>query len=117
MNTRATIVKKSIRSLIVVLSIPAMLLTASVGGLHGLIDSPAAREALAVATANDSTLLEPAVAPVAAGEAAGADPGVVRLADELVTRAKQTGARVTFIEDSSLLHDHGGVAALLRFRG
>ena len=94
-----------------------LLLTASVGGLHGLIDSPAAREALAVATANDSTLLEPAVAPVAAGEAAGADPGVVRLADELVTRAKQTGARVTFIEDSSLLHDHGGVAALLRFRG
>ena len=94
-----------------------LLLTASVGGLQGLIDSPAAREALAVATANDSTLLEPAVEPVAAGEAAAADLGVVRLADELVTRAKQTGARVTFIEDPSLLHDHGGVAALLRFRG
>jgi peptide chain release factor subunit 1 len=94
-----------------------LLLTASVGGLHGLIDSPAAREALAVATANDSTLLEPAVEPVAAGEAAAADLGVVRLADELVTRAKQTGARVTFIEDAALLHDHGGVAALLRFRG
>ena len=94
-----------------------LLLTASVGGLHGLIDSPAAREALAVATANDSTFLEPAVEPVAAGEAAAADLGVVRLADELVTRAKQTGARVTFIEDAALLHDHGGVAALLRFRG
>jgi peptide subunit release factor 1 (eRF1) len=94
-----------------------LLLTANVGGLHGLIDSPAAREALAVATANDSTFLEPAVEPVAAGEAAAADLGVVRLADELVTRAKQTGARVTFIEDAALLHDHGGVAALLRFRG
>ena len=94
-----------------------LLLTANVAGLHGLIDSPAAREAIAVATANDSTLLEPAVEPVAAGEAAGAEPGVVRLADELVTRAKQTGARVTFIEDAALLHGHGGVAALLRFRG
>lgn len=93
-----------------------LLLAAQVGSLQGLIDSPAAREALAVATANDSTLLEPAVEPAAAGEAAGADPGVVRLADELVTRAKQTGAGVTFIEDVSLLQDHGGVAALLRFR-
>ena len=70
----------------------------------------------AVALADDSTLLEPAVETAAGGEAAQADPQVVRLADELVTRAKQTAARVTFIEDPTLLADHGGVGALLRFR-
>jgi peptide subunit release factor 1 (eRF1) len=41
---------------------------------------------------------------------------VVRLADELITKATQTAARITFIEDASLLADYGGVAALLRFR-
>jgi peptide chain release factor subunit 1 len=70
----------------------------------------------AMAVGPDSTLLEPAVETEAAGEAALADPQVVRLADEFVTRATQTGARVTIIEDASLLQDHGGVAALLRFR-
>jgi peptide chain release factor subunit 1 len=67
------------------------------------------------AMANDSTLLEPAVETAAAGEAAEASPRVVRLADELVTRAKQTGATVTFIEDATLLQDYGGVAGILRF--
>jgi peptide subunit release factor 1 (eRF1) len=52
----------------------------------------------------------------AAGEAAQADPEVVRLSDELVTRARQTAARITFVEDASLLDGVGGVAALLRFR-
>jgi peptide subunit release factor 1 (eRF1) len=41
---------------------------------------------------------------------------VVRLADELITKAKQTSARITFIEDPDLLSGYGGVAALLRFR-
>ena len=69
------------------------------------------------ATANDAVLSEPAVETVSAGgEAPEAAPEVVRLADELVTKAKQTGARITFIEDPTLLADHGGVAALLRFR-
>jgi peptide chain release factor subunit 1 len=64
----------------------------------------------------DSTLLEPAVETEAAGEAAQADPQVVRLADEFVTRATQTGAKVTIIEDPALLESYGGVGALLRFR-
>lgn len=38
------------------------------------------------------------------------------LANELVTRAQQTGARVRIIEDPQLLADFGGVAARLRFR-
>jgi peptide subunit release factor 1 (eRF1) len=40
----------------------------------------------------------------------------LKLADELVTRAQQTGARVRVIEDPELLEEFGGVGALLRFR-
>ena len=70
----------------------------------------------AAAMANDSTLMDPAVEIAAGGEAAQADPQVVRLADELVTRATKTSAKVTIIQDPELLQPHGGVAALLRFR-
>jgi peptide subunit release factor 1 (eRF1) len=44
------------------------------------------------------------------------DERKLKLADELVTRAQQTGATVRFIEDESLLKEFGGVGALLRFR-
>jgi peptide chain release factor subunit 1 len=40
----------------------------------------------------------------------------LRLADELVTKAQQTSARIRFIENPDLLADVGGVGALLRFR-
>jgi peptide subunit release factor 1 (eRF1) len=67
-------------------------------------------------SANDAAIQEPVLEPVSAGEPADASPEIVRLADELVSRAKQTGARLTFIEDADLLADYGGVAALLRFK-
>lgn len=41
---------------------------------------------------------------------------IIKVADELVTRARQTGASVTFIEDPALLADVGGVGAMLRYR-
>ena len=47
---------------------------------------------------------------------AAADAPRLIVADELVTRAEQTGARVRFIEDAALLEPVGGVGALLRFR-
>jgi peptide subunit release factor 1 (eRF1) len=53
---------------------------------------------------------------VSAGEPANTQPEIVRLADELIAKAKQTSARITFIEDADLLSGYGGVAALLRFR-
>ena len=63
---------------------------------------------------------EEAAAPLAAGASANSpkttEPRSVTLADELVAKAQQTGARVTFIKDSSLLADVGGVGAMLRFR-
>ena len=74
---------------------------------------------LAASTAADSleaVLPEPVVEPVAAGEAAGADSEMVRLADELVTKATQTAAKITFVENAELLKDYGGVAAILRFK-
>jgi peptide subunit release factor 1 (eRF1) len=47
---------------------------------------------------------------------APADESKLKLADELVTRAQQTAARVRVIEDPELLKEFGGVGALLRFR-
>jgi peptide chain release factor subunit 1 len=44
------------------------------------------------------------------------EPRHLALAEALVIRARQTGARVTFIDDPSLLTDVGGVGALLRYR-
>jgi peptide subunit release factor 1 (eRF1) len=38
------------------------------------------------------------------------------VADELVAAARQTDARVTFIEDPTLLAEAGGVGAILRYR-
>ena len=89
-----------------------LLLTASLGSLGGLRGSRAAEMAIA----NDSSIAEPAVEPSMAGEPAGAEVGTVRLADELVTKAHKTGARLSFIEDQSLLESCGGVAASLRYR-
>jgi peptide subunit release factor 1 (eRF1) len=59
---------------------------------------------------------DPSTAPDVSVSLSGVDAETARLADELVTKAQQTGARITFIEDRSLLADVGGVGALLRFR-
>jgi peptide chain release factor subunit 1 len=68
-----------------------------------------------IGSGNDAVLEEPAVRTVSSGEAADSSPEVVRLADQLIAKAKQTAARITFVEDPELLKDYGGVAALLRF--
>jgi peptide chain release factor subunit 1 len=51
------------------------------------------------------------------GEANGSptSPAVI-VADELVTRARQSSAHITFIENAALLADVGGVGARLRYR-
>ena len=89
-----------------------LLVTASMGQLQGV---PFGGDQVEAA-ANDAALAEPVVETVSAGgEAPDAAPEVVRLADELITKAKQTSAKITFIEDPQLLAEYGGVAALLRF--
>jgi peptide chain release factor subunit 1 len=88
-----------------------LLITAHVGELE-----PVAAQATGGANATGQTVLaEPAVATAAAGEPADVPGETVRLADELVNRATQTSARITFVKDPQLLAEYGGVAALLRF--
>lgn len=54
--------------------------------------------------------------PDAAGSTATDDPRPVLIADLLVTKAKQTAANVSFIEDAGLLASVDGVGAFLRWR-
>lgn len=60
-------------------------------------------------------ILAPEV-PDTSGSTETDEPRPALLADLLVTHAKQTDARVTFIEDESLLRDAAGVGAFLRWR-
>jgi peptide subunit release factor 1 (eRF1) len=89
-----------------------LLLSASLRELKHLPGTPAVRAGVI----GTNGRAESASAAAVAGEAAAAGSESLRIADALVTRAKQTGAAITFIEDPSLLADWGGVAALLRFR-
>jgi peptide subunit release factor 1 (eRF1) len=54
--------------------------------------------------------------PDSTGGSESEEPREASLPDLLVTKAKQTGARVTFIEDASLLDRVEGVGAFLRWR-
>jgi peptide subunit release factor 1 (eRF1) len=47
---------------------------------------------------------------------ANVDTERMKIADELVTKAQATSARIRFIENEDLLADVGGVGALLRFK-
>ena len=55
--------------------------------------------------------------PDSEGGTKSEEPRRASVPDLLVTKAKQTGATVTFIEDAALLESTGGVAAFLRWRG
>ena len=54
--------------------------------------------------------------PDSEGGTKSEEPRQASLPDLLVTKAKQTGATVTFVEDAALLESVGGVAAFLRWR-
>ena len=54
--------------------------------------------------------------PDSSGGTASDEPRAVLLPDLLVTKARQTSATVTFIEDAALLAPVGGVGAMLRWR-
>jgi peptide subunit release factor 1 (eRF1) len=60
-------------------------------------------------------ILAPEV-PDSTGGTESDEPRKVLLADLLVTKAKQTDATVTFIEDAELLKEVGGVGAFLRWQ-
>jgi peptide subunit release factor 1 (eRF1) len=54
--------------------------------------------------------------PDSEGGTESEEPRQASVPDLLVTKAKQTGATVTFIEDATLLQSTGGVGAFLRWR-
>lgn len=54
--------------------------------------------------------------PDSEGGTESEEPRQASLPDLLVTKAKQTGATVTFMEDTALLESIGGVGAFLRWR-
>jgi len=59
-----------------------------------------------------------AIAPSRAGQADASAPGGAageRTAEDLVVKARQTGASIRFVEDAQLLKSYGGVGAFLRF--
>ena len=68
-----------------------------------------------VAILSDTEVTEPFVAGHD-GAVAAIEPDSVVIAQDLVKRARQNSARVTFIEEASLLEGVGGCGALLRFR-
>ena len=66
----------------------------------------------------DELLLSGSLRQLATKDSAQAEHSEERriLADALVTKARQTGAHITFIEKEDLLSDIGGTGALLRYR-
>ncbi|MGH9173703.1 MAG: Vms1/Ankzf1 family peptidyl-tRNA hydrolase, partial [Vicinamibacterales bacterium] len=92
----------------------ATLRALQMGQVDELLISATARELKAVQTLPDDAAPGEVVAETSTPSPA--DQRQLKLSDELVTRAQQTGARVRIIEDSGLLKDFGGVGALLRFR-
>jgi peptide subunit release factor 1 (eRF1) len=54
--------------------------------------------------------------PDSGGGTRSDEPSQASLPDLLVTKARQTGATVTFIESAPSLESIGGIAAFLRWR-
>lgn len=68
-----------------------------------------------VAILSDAEVVEPVVGGQDSA-VANIEPDSVIVAADLVARARQTSARITFIEDVSLLEEVGGCGAFLRYR-
>jgi peptide chain release factor subunit 1 len=69
-----------------------------------------------VAILSDAEVVEPVIAGEDGGTVANLEADSVIVADDLVTRARQTSARITFVEDPALLEEVGGCGAFLRYR-
>ena len=85
---------------------------------NGQVDEPLISDALDEShplTEKVEAILAPEI-PDSEGGTESEEPRQVFLTDLLVTKAKQTGATVTFIEDAALLKSTEGVGAFLRWR-
>jgi len=68
-----------------------------------------------VAILSEAEVVEPVVGGQD-GAVAHIEPDSVIVAADLVARARQTSARITFVEDPALLEEVGGCGAFLRYR-
>ena len=68
-----------------------------------------------VAILSDAEVVEPSVGGQD-GAVANIEPDSVVVSADLVARARQTSARITFVEDPALLEEVGGCGAFLRYR-
>jgi peptide chain release factor subunit 1 len=82
----------------------------------GQVDELLIAASLAHIAAREEGAAPPVESAIERGGARITDPASARVADDLVRKATQTGATISFIEDGALLAPHGGVAGLLRFR-
>jgi hypothetical protein len=70
-------------------------------------------------TNEEPAMIDAVIAPEIPDSSGGTQsdqPRQASLPDLLVTKATQTSAAITFIEDSTLLEAVGGVGAILRWR-
>jgi len=87
----------------------------------GTIGVERVQRALELGQVDELVITAQATALEASGESPSGDKPAAersfseRIADELVSKARQTGASLRFIEDPSLLQPYGGVGAFLRF--
>ena len=96
------------------------LLNAYRGGGLAVIRLEPTRRALDLGQVDELVIAaQPSAVEVGNADAASHQSGASkqeRAADELVVKARQTSARIRFVEDSSLLLPLGGVGAFLRFK-
>jgi peptide subunit release factor 1 (eRF1) len=98
------------------------LLDAYRGNGLGVVGTDAVRQALAMGQVDELLIsgrpetVRPGNGSAAADEKRDERAADEKAADELVVKARQTAAKITFIEDPSLLAEVGGVGALLRFK-
>ena len=69
-----------------------------------------------VAILSDAEVAEPVVAGDDGGTVANLEADSVIVAADLIARARQTSARISFVEDPALLAEVGGCGAFLRYR-
>lgn len=86
----------------------------TVGQVEEMLISASERDVRDDLTGSDASLV-PAAPEALSARGDGATRNAA-IADELVARARQTSARITFIEDATRLARRGGVGAKLRYR-
>jgi peptide chain release factor subunit 1 len=115
-DTRAALELGQVDELLISAALDKPLLPPLPEAEGGHVAAVAAQARRGIAPGADTAPEAAAAATTGAAAAVAETPVLEQMAEELVTKAAQTAARVTFIEDHALLAPVGGVGARLRFR-